>query len=113
MFCFRGEEELFSLAEGNSFEDSFWGSFKALFGFFWGSFRLFVDICGVVFGDSFAYLFVTLETWFPAPKAPGRKVVYKREAEICSVKKMRRTGECWPVRPGGSAVAGGRLRLPV
>ena len=72
-----------------------------------------MDILGVVFEDSFAYLFVPPETWLPAPKAPGGKVVCKRKIEICSVKKIGRAGECWPVKPGGNVVAGGRLRLPV
>lgn len=53
------------------------------------------------------------ETWLPAPKAPGRKVVYKREAEICSVKKIRQAGECWPVRPGDGAVTDVRFCLLV
>ena len=75
--------------------------------------RILRGIFGVVFRDSFAYLFMASETWFPAPKAPGRKVVCKREAEICSVKKIRRAGECWPVKPGGNLVADRRLCLPV
>ena len=75
--------------------------------------RILRDIFGVVFGDSFAYLFVAPETLLPAPSAPEGKIVCRRKTEICSVKKIRRAGECWPVKPGGSAVAGGRLRLPV
>ena len=39
-------------------------------GSFWGFWE---DIFGVVFGDSFAYLFMAPETWLPAPKAPERK----------------------------------------
>ena len=72
-----------------------------------------MDIFGVVFGDSFAYLFVALETWLPAPSAPEGKAVCKRKTEICSVKKMRRAGEYWPVKPGGRAMEGGRFYLPV
>lgn len=42
-----------------------------------------------------------------------RKVVRKRKSEICPVKKIRRAGECGPVKPEGSTVASGRLRYPV
>ena len=76
--------------------------------------RILRDIFEVIyFWSYFAYLFMASETWFPAPKAPGRKVVCKREAEICSVKKIRRARECGPVKPEGSTVAGRRLRSPV
>lgn len=75
--------------------------------------RILGDIFRVVFEDSFAYLLMTSETWLPAPSAPEGKVVCRRKTEICSVKKMRRAGECWPVKPGGNVVAGGRFRLPV
>ena len=43
----------------------------------------------------------------------GRKVVRKRKSEICHIKKIRRAGECGPVKPEGSTVAGRRLCSPV
>ena len=43
----------------------------------------------------------------------GRKDVRKRKSEICPVKKIRRAGECGPVKPEGSTVAGRRLCSPV
>ena len=42
-----------------------------------------------------------------------RNVVHKQKSEICPIKKIRRTGECGPVKPEGSTVASGRLRSPV
>lgn len=47
------------------------------------------------------------ETWLPAPKAPGRKVVYKREAEICSVKKIMAGGRVLAGQAGRKC-SGGR-----
>lgn len=54
--------------------------------------RILRDIFGVVFGDSFAYLFVAPETLLPAPSAPEGKIVCRRKTEICSVKKIMAGG---------------------
>ena len=75
--------------------------------------RLYLGSLRILLEISFAYLFVIPETWLPAPKAAEEKVVCKRKTEICSVKKMRRAGECWPVKPEGSIMAGGRFCLLV